>query len=199
MQARHQGSPARLPRDASPAPQHLGHQAQALSRVKMRIPGAQTPAPASEARPSGRRRPPSPTGLGDCLSWRTESPGHTALHPDPPRTELEGIQGMGLPCVSPPVSLPAFTPSCLHHFPPRTPWAHAAPGIHCVMTVNTHNISLAAPTIQMRKLRPKAPSKGQPQSQLFVMSHRTSAGSQKPGSPGRWGATLSHSEKLGRN
>lgn len=116
------------------------------------------PHPASAAGPSGRRRLPWPPFLD--WAWpviENRTPWtHTAL-----RGQMwSGYGAWASPALSAHKELLAFSPSCPHQNPPRTPWVHAAPGIHCLMPVNTPNTSLTAPTTQMRKLRPEHPAKG---------------------------------------
>ena len=182
-------------------PQNLGHPGsgpQPYGGINDNTP-CTDPRPASAVGPSGKHRllwPPSLDRAWPVIENRMPWT-HTAIHSDPLRTDLERVRGVGLPTVECPQGAPSFQPfmstpkPSTHTLGTCDPWDP-------LFDASKHPKHLPhCPHYTDEKTEAQAPSKGQPQSWLSVMSRRCSE-AQVAGA-GRRGPTLSQSEKLNGN
>lgn len=200
---------------------HSQHTAGAQGKLTIRVhqptPGTQAQPPQDLGHPGSGPQPghddntwntdPPQPSLCSRTQWRCRLPWpvienrmpwtHTALHPDPPRTDVERVWGMGLPRVECPQGAPSFQPfrstpkPSTHTLGTCSPWDP-------LFDASKHPKHLPhCPHYTDGKTEARAPSKGQPQNRISVMSRRCSE-AQVAGA-GRRGPTLSQSEKLDGN
>lgn len=129
-------SPPQDPGSATPGPRTP--QAQAPSLVMMTIPGLQTPQPSLCLGTQWRCRLPWPV-IENRMPWT-----HTA-HCRPSEDRCGGGYGVWASSVECPQGAPSFQPFRSTPKPSTHTLGGAAPGIHCLMPVNTPNTSLTAP------------------------------------------------------